>query len=612
MEDPETKQAREFLEAAAKMQVYPKTSATANDGKYAIGADKGGRVASNSAEIRYFNWLRTPALDARTIQRLHSLQLVADSHDQGWYDDRDLGNWTWFEVAIFENDSATDPRKKDDIILSWTSHRSKMAPEFQRGAKFSPQLGSFFSRDHDIFRLLEEGNVIVVRLCSRFPCWSLKTNQGFLVVELGPEVERESVEFGSIAAKVKTTQEAFNDINRAIFPELESLPTVPRSVFKAEMMSTDIATDKPLRVLCLDGGGVRGLASLKILKRVMEMSYPGKKPCEVFDMIAGTSTGGFIAIMLGRLEMDVDECIESYTKFMGKVFPDQGGVLKKLPFGLGKLEDWWETAVDMKNNVFNNEKWDSGVLEEVIKDLVHNKLDQDPKTVLLQDEKTPEPSCKIFVTATASAGSNSRAPVLLRSYTNGLQMPEMPRIKLWEAARATSAAPFYFKPLEVDGRTFVDGGLQANNPLGWLWNEILQVYGPVRSTGCFLSIGTGVPLSVTLPAPGSHPLDFITALSGVATNSDVMNILFRSLINAFAPKGMQKKYWRFNFGDGLPDWVEEDGVGKWRLLATREENDLGGLDDVNMIKLTKTRVENYMKEPGFELMVQECAAALKA
>lgn len=37
---------------------------------------------------------------------------------------------------------------------------------------------------------------------------------------------------------------------------------------------------------------MRGLASLKILKRVMEMSYPNKKPCEVFDMIAGTSTGG--------------------------------------------------------------------------------------------------------------------------------------------------------------------------------------------------------------------------------------------------------------------------------------------------------------------------------
>jgi patatin-like phospholipase/acyl hydrolase len=41
-----------------------------------------------------------------------------------------------------------------------------------------------------------------------------------------------------------------------------------------------------------DGGGVRGIAALKLLKAIMEKGAPGKKPCEVFDMIGGTSTGG--------------------------------------------------------------------------------------------------------------------------------------------------------------------------------------------------------------------------------------------------------------------------------------------------------------------------------
>jgi patatin-like phospholipase/acyl hydrolase len=41
-----------------------------------------------------------------------------------------------------------------------------------------------------------------------------------------------------------------------------------------------------------DGGGVRGLLSLKILQAVMNRAAPDKKPCDVFDMIAGTSTGG--------------------------------------------------------------------------------------------------------------------------------------------------------------------------------------------------------------------------------------------------------------------------------------------------------------------------------
>ncbi len=43
-----------------------------------------------------------------------------------------------------------------------------------------------------------------------------------------------------------------------------------------------------------DGGGVRGLASLHMLQAVMNKVHPKKKPCEVFDMIGGTSTGGYV------------------------------------------------------------------------------------------------------------------------------------------------------------------------------------------------------------------------------------------------------------------------------------------------------------------------------
>ena len=49
-----------------------------------------------------------------------------------------------------------------------------------------------------------------------------------------------------------------------------------------------------LNLLSLDGGGVRGLSSLYILQRLMEAVNPEKppKPCDYFDMIGGTSTGG--------------------------------------------------------------------------------------------------------------------------------------------------------------------------------------------------------------------------------------------------------------------------------------------------------------------------------
>lgn len=77
-----------------------------------------------------------------------------------------------------------------------------------------------------------------------------------------------------------------------------------------------------IRLLALDGGGVRGLSSLMILRKLMATVDPESppKPCEYFDMIGGTSTGGLIAIMLGRLQMTVDECIEAYISLSDRVF----------------------------------------------------------------------------------------------------------------------------------------------------------------------------------------------------------------------------------------------------------------------------------------------------
>jgi len=63
------------------------------------------------------------------------------------------------------------------------------------------------------------------------------------------------------------------------------------------------------RILSLDGGGVRGLSSLVILEEIMKEIRRRDSldevplPCEYFDLIGGTSTGGLIAIMLGRLRM---------------------------------------------------------------------------------------------------------------------------------------------------------------------------------------------------------------------------------------------------------------------------------------------------------------------
>lgn len=103
-----------------------------------------------------------------------------------------------------------------------------------------------------------------------------------------------------------------------------------------------------LCLLSLDGGGVRGLSTLYILRGIMRRLNDKRKnqgldpvkPCEIFDLIGGTSTGGYarpvfaeiymsqpltnhnslIAIMLGRLEMTVDDCITEYETLMRTIF----------------------------------------------------------------------------------------------------------------------------------------------------------------------------------------------------------------------------------------------------------------------------------------------------
>jgi hypothetical protein len=105
--------------------------------------------------------------------------------------------------------------------------------------------------------------------------------------------------------------------------------------------------NRGLCLLSLDGGGVRGLFTLYILKGLMDRliqertNVPPLKLCEVFDLIGGTITGGYvfcvntdianmgrlIAIMLGRLEMDVEECIAAYTRLMETVFESKSSRL---------------------------------------------------------------------------------------------------------------------------------------------------------------------------------------------------------------------------------------------------------------------------------------------
>ena len=121
-----------------------------------------------------------------------------------------------------------------------------------------------------------------------------------------------------------------------------------------------------LRILSLDGGGIKGYTLLLILKRILQsMKVEAKKegidldeeprPCDVFDLIVGTSTGGLIAIMLGRLHMTIDECIEQYE------------ILGKRVFGKPR----WEGKVGrVVKGTFNLPSYDTRQLQEAVRSVL--------------------------------------------------------------------------------------------------------------------------------------------------------------------------------------------------------------------------------------------------
>lgn len=76
-----------------------------------------------------------------------------------------------------------------------------------------------------------------------------------------------------------------------------------------------------LRILAMDGGGMKGLATVQMLKEIEKGT--GKRIHELFDLICGTSTGGMLAVALGIKLMTLDQCEEIY-KSLGELSPCNG------------------------------------------------------------------------------------------------------------------------------------------------------------------------------------------------------------------------------------------------------------------------------------------------
>jgi uncharacterized protein len=199
----------------------------------------------------------------------------------------------------------------------------------------------------------------------------------------------------------------------------------------------------PKKILSLDGGGIRGALTLGYLKKIETIlrekeGDPNLLLCDYFDLIGGTSTGSIIATMLA-MGKSVDEIKSMYMELGGLIF--------------GGKRNWWNPLDTFK---FFKAEFSEVFLENSLKKYVGN--------ITIGSDQIKTGLCIV----SKRADTNSVWPLI--NHPDGKYYPKNKNIPLWQAIRASSAAPSYFIPQSIDvggGEIggFVDGGVSmANNP----------------------------------------------------------------------------------------------------------------------------------------------------
>lgn len=225
------------------------------------------------------------------------------------------------------------------------------------------------------------------------------------------------------------------------------------------------APENGLRVLSLDGGGSRGVIAIGALARLQDQldGYVG----DCFDVICGTSTGAIIAMAIVYLRMPMKDLKTMYINLA------QGMFKRKL----------------FKEFYFNGAMYDTEFLRTTVQGLVPNTCLSD-----LPDNMAHHHRPMLIATA-ATEHDWAKHHVFGNYVRRDLRVP-FPLINdctVWQACRATSAAPTYFTPkqLEQNGTKFVDGGVYANNPINVAVREARAVFGHDVKFRAIVSLGCG-------------------------------------------------------------------------------------------------------------------------
>jgi predicted acylesterase/phospholipase RssA len=224
-----------------------------------------------------------------------------------------------------------------------------------------------------------------------------------------------------------------------------------------------------LRVLSLDGGGSRGVIAIGALTRLQKELPEGVYVGDLFDVICGTSTGAIIAAAIVYLRMPLDQLKAMYINLAQGMFGSESFAEK----------------------VFNGAKYSTDGLRKTLRTLLPSVHLSDVPIIWHADQLRP-----VFI-ATAATEDDWNAHHVFGNYVrradSQVPFPLINDCAVWQACRATSAAPTFFVPkqLEKDGTKFVDGGVYANNPINVAVREARAVFGFDVKFRAIVSLGCG-------------------------------------------------------------------------------------------------------------------------
>jgi len=167
-----------------------------------------------------------------------------------------------------------------------------------------------------------------------------------------------------------------------------------------------------------------------------------------------------------------------------------------------------------------------------------------------------------FVCAMNAHNMNGNMPTLFRTYESHETHLEC---KIWEAARATSAAPTFFKRIEIGrAQPFIDGGLGRNNPSRVVLDEAKALFG-ARRIGCLVSIGAGQVETISIRKPGLFqqivPTDVVDAVKAIANDCEATH---ENMLVLFAK--LPATYFRLNVDQGM----QGVNLSEWDKLSNVE------------------------------------------